>query len=221
MNDLSDPHIDERLIRYAINNLSDLHIDERLIRCVRFDDLAGVASLLAQGADPHASDFTALRLAAHHGHVECLRLLIPVSGLAAAAFQCVRVAARGGHAECVRLLVFASGPTDTYTKALHQAAINGCDECVKLLIPVSSPLVEILGALISTASNGHASTLSIMFAHEPRLLELLDLPSLLATAKANRHGELAVLLSSIIERQSLSAHVPEPAPSLSPPPPRL
>lgn len=80
----------------AHNSLSD---------CASRGDFAGIALLLAQGADPCRNYSEALLRASSFGHAECARLLIPVSDPKANNCHALRNAAAHGHAECVKLLI--------------------------------------------------------------------------------------------------------------------
>ena len=54
---------------------------------------------------------------------------------------------------------------------------------------------------------GQASILSILFAHEPRLFEGMDLAAILEGCRADGQSEIASLLRSIIEQQDLSGYI--------------
>lgn len=208
----------------------NLYID--LVRASHRGELATIDALLAQGADPKEEDSRPLRQAAGAGHAECVRKLLPHSDIpesnalvwasAAGHIECVRIlipegkpsgkgcqalvaAAKNGHAECVKLLIPASFPAQDSSHALRMAARNGHVECARLLLPVSQPLFEhpelIHGALI----DGQAQAAALMFEYEPRLWQRLDLVEALRTCSAAGHGEMAALLTSIIEKNELSA----------------
>lgn len=225
------------------------NLNNRLVTCSLVGDLAGVASLLAQGADPHYGKSVALRIAAEQGHSECVEVLIPVSDPMAKDSLALRVAACYGHAECVKLLIPVSAPKANDSNALHLAARSGQVDCVRLLLPVSdpkvlncnplrlaasnghvecflllmqasSPLIEINGILREALDTGQAGILSIILAHEPRLLAEIDLAATLADSVAEDHSELAALLKSIIEQQVLDTHL-SPSPEATQKPSRL
>ena len=107
--------------------------------------------------------YEALHYANLHGHVECVKLLIPfisnnknsyMMKLSAAAdlAVCVRVliptvtplechealvyAAAYGNAACVRVLL---NTTTDYEEALYQAVVNLSCECVDILYPLGDP----------------------------------------------------------------------------------
>lgn len=157
---------------------SNTDFSELLAKCAADGDLAGVARLLSQGADPQHNDSHALCLAAFHNHAECVRILVPVSD-----------------------------PTADNSQALRLAAINGHAECFKLLIPLSAPLIETEEALFGGLGAGRADIISLMLAHETRLLKKMDLPGILQAAISQNHPELESLLRSLIEHQELSGHL--------------
>ena len=186
--------------------------NQTLMSCAECGDLAGLARLLAQGADPRHGGSPALRLAAGNGHVECVKLLIPLSDPKANNSEALRWAAEAGHTDCVRLLIPLSDPKADGSHALRLAAANGHVDIFKLLLSVSDPLIEMKGILSGAIGHGDADILSIMFGHEPRFLELLDLPSILGAAIAKKQSELALFLGSVIEQKILAAN---PAPPFS------
>lgn len=64
---------------------------------------------------------------------------------------------------------------------------------------------------------GFAEVISVMLAHEPRLLSDLNHGPSLAAAKG--HSKLAALIASIVEGTALSVHLSQP-PMAKPPAPR-
>ena len=64
-----------------------------------------IKELIEEGADPKACDSKALRFAAYNGHLEIVKLLIPVSDPNACNNYAIRLAARKGHLEIVKLLI--------------------------------------------------------------------------------------------------------------------
>jgi ankyrin repeat protein len=61
-------------------------------------------------SDPKALDSNALRWAAANGHLEIVKLLIPVSDPKAGGSYALRLAAENGHLEIVKLLIPVSDP---------------------------------------------------------------------------------------------------------------
>ena len=103
-----------------------------LIEAARAGDLEAIKAAIARGEDPKANDSVALSWAARGGHLECLRLLLPVSDPRACNSLALSWAAGSGHTECVRLLLPVSDPRD-YSRALRMAAWKGHTECARLI----------------------------------------------------------------------------------------
>lgn len=126
-------------------------------------DLAGIANLLALGADPNASQSVALRCAASNGHLECAKLLIsaeaPSPTVVGAALL---AAASSGHASCVSLLMALCDPKEGSSRALRAAAANNHTQCVKLLLPASAPKAKSSEALSSAARAGNLECLLLL-----------------------------------------------------------
>ncbi len=80
----------------------------------------------------------ALFLASIYGHLKCIQHLICVSCFSERN-DALTVAANNGHLDIVKLLIPISDPKYNGSSALRLAAYNGHLECVKLLIPVSDP----------------------------------------------------------------------------------
>ena len=85
-------------------------IDQELVDAAEAGAAAKVSALLAKGADSMCNSSQALQLAAHNGHAECVRELLPVSEAQVGNSYALRLAAYGGHVECVRLLLPMSNP---------------------------------------------------------------------------------------------------------------
>jgi ankyrin repeat protein len=60
-----------------------------------------VKKALKMGADPKLNDYWALRKAAYHGHLECVKLLIPLSDVKACDSLPLKLAAQHGHTKVV------------------------------------------------------------------------------------------------------------------------
>lgn len=197
-----------------------LQLDNKLFKSSSDGDSHALAQLLSLGADPKEFDSYALLLAARNGHVECVRLLIPISDPKAGESLPLRWAAMNGHVECVRLLIPVSDPSAEDSHALVNAISCNHVECVKLLLPASL-LATGCGLLLETAlDDGYADIVALFLDREPRLLDGLNLPECLSSALSSGHASLAALLSSIIDREALSTAIPvgetRPAFSLKP-----
>lgn len=116
--------------------------------------------LLIPVSDCTAHENVALCLAAKNGHTECVKLLLPVSTpILSNSIGALRLAAEHGHAQCVQLLV--SNCTDTNATALLSASLHGHWECVKILLPFADP--ETLGpSLEAAARGGHAECVKLL-----------------------------------------------------------
>ncbi len=88
-------------------------------------------------SDPKAGDSLALLYAAQSGHLEIVKLLLPVSDHKAAGSWALQMAAKNGHLEIVKLLLPVSDPKAGDSLALTSAATNGHLEIIKLLLPLS------------------------------------------------------------------------------------
>lgn len=177
--------------------------------------------ILAPISDTLADNSEALCQAATNGHVQCVEFLIPISDAAAENSGALCLAARNGHVECVNALIPKAEPLDA-TNALCIAAFEGHPECVALLLPLSASMRHTLNAFCSAAECGHVRVAELMLAHEPRISRALDFNELLSSAVARGHHDLAALFSSIIDKASLSSTVPQiQKTSSSAPSPRL
>ena len=94
--------------------------------------------------DVVSSEFDlALRLAAEHGHTECVRLLIPVSNPKANKSSSLWMAAEMGHLEIVKLLIPCSDPLALNSYALQVAVLEKRADCVEVLYPHSDPVAAV------------------------------------------------------------------------------
>ena len=179
-------------------------MDQELVGAAQAGGARKVSKLLACGANPRKKDSCALRWAAHSGHVECVRLLLPTSDPMAEDSYALRAASQNGHAECVKMLLTVSDPKALDSQALKVAAKNGHEQCVRMLRAVSGPLGEIDGLLEKVFELGHAKVAALMIEEEPGLLDGINLPKRLAEALKNSHADMASYLSAIIDQRALS-----------------
>ncbi len=130
-----------------------------------------VKQLLDKGVDPMSDESLALQTAADHGHLEIVRLLLPVSDPKAARSLALQLAAKNGHLEIVKLLLPVSDPKTSDSYALREAAKRGYLEIAKLLLPFSDIDKVMLDlALDKTGTNGFGLLLSCLPASEVRRL---------------------------------------------------
>ena len=119
--------------------------------------------LLIPVCDPKVDKSWALLAATRNGHTECVKLLISVSDPKADDSFALLVAAMHGHTDIVELLIPVSDPKAYGSLALHWGARNDHTECVKLLIPVSDPKALNSGALQAAALNGHNDIVDMLW----------------------------------------------------------
>lgn len=113
---------------------------------------------------PRDQKSSALRRAAEYGHVECVKILIPVSDPKDLDSDALRLAAHNGHAECVRVLIPVSDPNNNDSVALVSAAMKRHAECVRLLIDVSSPKSDNSRALQWASFNNDQACFDLLYA---------------------------------------------------------
>ena len=112
--------------------------------------------LLKEGADPKAENSYALRYASYNGHLDIVKLLIPLSDPLHMNSQSLINAALMGHYDIVKLLLQAgSNPLAENSMALQFAAKEGHADIVKLLIPLSDPKAYDSYALRYASYYGH------------------------------------------------------------------
>ena len=121
-----------------------------------------IKQLIKEGADPKINNNYALRLAATKGHLEIVKLLIPVSDPKSLDSEALRLAAENGHLEIVKLLIPVSDPKSLGSYALRWAAAEGHLEIVKLLIPVSDPKAGGSNALRWAVAEGHLEIVKLL-----------------------------------------------------------
>jgi len=110
-------------------------LDDRLIDSAKYGTTEMVQTLLTAGADVHAGDDWALRLAASNGHTESGRLLL-VSGANVHAGDdwALGWAAYNGHTETVQVLLAADADVHAHgDEALRWAARNGRTGTLRVL----------------------------------------------------------------------------------------
>lgn len=103
----------------------------------------------------------ALRLAADNNHIECVKLLLPVSNPQIYDSYALRMAARKGCTEIVKLLIPVSDTTALKNSAFLDAAEEGHFDIVQLLLPYSLP-----------GTNEAALRKAAMYSH-PKIIHLL------------------------------------------------
>jgi hypothetical protein len=134
----------------------------------KLDDVNVIKRLIEEGANPKIRNSYPLQLAAKYGHIEIVKLLLPLSDPTDDDSLALRWAAEYDRTEIVKLLLEAGAdPNANDSLALRWAAEFGHIEIVKLLLPVSHITKyclqyinhycknqEILGLIYSNYQNG-------------------------------------------------------------------
>ena len=121
----------------AICHNGERVVDEALFFAARCCRTQAVELLLPSGADMHAVDDSALRLASKYGHAKVVQLLIIHHGahLHAGDDAPLQLAAQEGHADVVRLLIQQGASVHaSHDAALWSASQAGHPDVVQLLI---------------------------------------------------------------------------------------
>jgi len=121
-----------------------------------------IVKLLIPISDPKAISNEALRSAAINGHTKIVKLLIPVSDPKAINSEALRIAAESGYTEIVKLLIPVSNPKAQENEALRSAVYNEYTKIVKLLIPVSNPKANSSYTLRLAAENGYTEIVKLL-----------------------------------------------------------
>ncbi len=114
------------------------NLDEASFEAAQIGNTNVVVHLLDAGSDPKANTSSLLRIAAENGHLEVVKLLLPVSAPTTCGSWALRLAAEYGYLEVVKPLLPVSNPKDVDSAALSRAAQNGYLEIVRLLLQHSS-----------------------------------------------------------------------------------
>lgn len=162
-------------------------------------------SLLIPVSNPKHSHSRALCEAAWAGHLECVKMLLPVSDAKARNSRALSMAASVGRRECLELLLPASEPSAGGSRALLLAARRGHVESVQVLLQCSPPLIDLKLIFAEILKDGQAAVAALMLAHDSRLLDGVDLHASIAHAASMGSAGLVELLSSVVDRQALSA----------------
>ena len=125
----------------------------------------------------------ALRTAAKEGHIECVKLLLPVTDPKLNSSLALRFAVAEGHLDIVKLLLPVSNIKKGENSALCWAAMNGHLECVKILIDAldtssTEPLLKESSSLWLATENGHFDIVKL-------LLPISDYKSVLNHIRTN------------------------------------
>ncbi len=118
--------------------------------------------LLSQRKVGKAACSSLLQLAAESGHLEIVRLLLPLSEPKANNSLALCHAARCGHLEVVKLLLPVSDPLAANSLALYCAATKGDLEVVRALLPSSSVYAKDFLVLRTASARGHLEIVRLL-----------------------------------------------------------
>lgn len=128
-------------------------------------DLNSLKMLFEQGANIHACNDSALRIAALHGRLDVVKYLVEQgSDIHAWDDIALRLAASNGHTEIVKYLVEHGADIHAFDEsALRLAAENGNTEIVKYLVEHGADIYARGNeALCWAASNGHTEVVKYL-----------------------------------------------------------
>ncbi|MDD4081916.1 MAG: ankyrin repeat domain-containing protein [Sphaerochaetaceae bacterium] len=124
-----------------------------------------VKRLIEEGADPNTCNSWPLRCAAEFGHLDIVKLLLPLSDVNTRDSEALRWATANGHLEIVKLLLPYSDPKIYDSEALMYATKNGHFEIVKLLLPYSNPKASDSVSLRYAAEKGYLDIVKLLIPH--------------------------------------------------------
>ncbi len=139
-----------------------VNLNKALVKASEHGRIEAVKRLLGKGADSMADGSLALQAAAENGHLEIVKLLLPVSDPKADNSFALQAAAEYGHLQIVKLLLPVSEPKAGGHWTLQLASMNGHLEIVRLLLPVSDPKSGKSSALQAAAEYGHLQIVKLL-----------------------------------------------------------
>ena len=206
-------------------------LDTDLLDSARLGSKDGLLSALKKGANPNYKSHkeqTALHYAAMNGHLDCVRILIPLStpdAPDAYGRTPIHRATENGYFQCVVCLLTVS---NTHIKdandwsLLHWAARYGHTECVSLLLTDEHCHARNNrgdSALHLAAQYGHSVCVSLLLPFSPfeALNHSQQTPQQLA--RQNQHDHCSALIEafslSVCESHDLESAMAPPAPAAS------
>ena len=146
------------MLSYGMN-IDDYNFE--LLAAVERNDSAGVAFLLPK-ANPQHKHSLPFRKAAQLGHIECLKLLQPVSDPTAGNSGALTMAAANGHLECMHLLIPISDMQLPKDNVLATAAHHGNIHALQHLLPLSDPQTNHSEAFAAAVLRNHTECADIL-----------------------------------------------------------
>jgi ankyrin repeat protein len=145
------------------------YVEEDLLWiCAQEGKVEFVKYLLDAGADVHANNDLALRLASEYGHTEIVKLLLDAgANVHVNDNRALRVASEKGHTEIVKLLLDAKANVHARGDyALQRASYYGRTEVVKLLLDAGADVhIDDDYALRWASANGHTEVVKLLKDH--------------------------------------------------------
>lgn len=183
------------------DELSKTLLDQQLSTAALLGNMPRVAGLLAEGADPLADNSMALRFASMNGYLECVELLLPLSGAGSSSMAAI-MAAFCGRAECLAAIIAFSQEPINVDEALSGAAKNGHAECIHVLLPLLAGPPD--SAVMSAARAGHAGALDMLVNANLGAAKFSGiLPLARDAAMENDRWECSRILGALIEAGEL------------------
>jgi len=145
--------------------------------------------------------------AADQGNTAEVQRLISISDLAFNN-EALRRASAHGHVECVKMLIPVSNPKHNDSSALQWASANGYVACVKELIPVSEPKAQNNEALVAAAFYGHHECVDLLFdvCNPEEALEELKMRIRVGTTGRSYHSaylEQKIYIQRVLEQRTV------------------
>ena len=147
-----------------MTKIEEKSLSEKIIEAVIIGDTKQLSTLISKSKNITSRiEYTkALWHASENGHVECVKLLIPISSPKDNSDYALYLSSKNGHAECVKILIPVSRPMANNSIALQSAANNGHTECVKLLTSSSDKKVCQVSSLYLSAYNNHQECVKLL-----------------------------------------------------------
>ena len=178
--------------------------------CIRDLSPELVASLAALGVTPDTVIVSAIVDAASDGRPEVIKLLAPVSNISIYGHLAMRLAAHHGHLSCVELFLPVPGAhiledeVKQFSRGLVSAALNGHLECLNAILPFADPSHDNSAAISFAAEHGHAECVSALL---PFFKPADDNFRPLVMAVTNKHPDCVKLLAPLTTRAAFTRAV--------------